>query len=154
MNGKACRSDSRVPVYVLVTIVIMVGVTLSQGYAAETQTYAVSSQRLQASSAEVIDSFQIEVTAGAFVGISNLPVGWFLDIDNEPSWLTKVKGQTIVGAASLTPDQLEKLNFQIQKNEFGDLKFNLTAEVSFTSDYEKIRVVHLDMTDFAVTHSR
>ncbi len=121
--------------------------------AAETGSYAVSISNVTASSGEVIVFFHLQVTAGFFVDVSNLPPGWNVAIDNEPSALTEINANTIVGAASLAPAELEKIKFVLEKREMEDVKFNLSGEVSFTKDYEKMRVVHLKMSDFIVTPS-
>ena len=126
---------------------LVVPASLARNASAKLST-KVSFPKLQASNGEVIGFFQVRVTAGAFLAISNLPIGWYLDINNKPSWQTEVKGNTIVGSASLSPDELNKMKFLIQEHEIGDLKFDLTADVSFTTDYEKWRVVHLKTSDF------
>lgn len=122
--------------------------------AAETQTYAVSFSNVKAASGEVIVSLQVKAIAGAFVGVLNLPVGWYVDINNDPSWQTEIKANTIVGAASLTPEDLRKLKFLVLKNEFGDLKFSITGDISVTKDYEKEHQLKLNMGDFAVRRMR
>ncbi|MGA2904970.1 MAG: hypothetical protein ABSD98_14135 [Candidatus Korobacteraceae bacterium] len=91
-------------------LMLLVGAT----NAAKTERYAVCDRHLQASGDESVVSFEIHVTAGAFRGISNLPVGWGLVIDNDAPWRTKVTANTGVGAASLTPEEFKKVQFVIE----------------------------------------
>jgi len=95
-------------------------------------------------------SFEVDVTAGAFESASNLPVGWYIAIDNDASWQTKITANTTVGAAALKPEEFEKLRFSIDKNESGGLKFRLSGIVSVTKDFQKSRPIPLKMGDFAV----
>ncbi len=46
---------------------------------------------------------------GAIEGVSNIPAGWRIAIDNDPSWMTKVTAQAVVGAAFLDGGHLPGL---------------------------------------------
>lgn len=116
--------------------------------AANTEQYTVSARALTVAAGERITNFEIHVTAGAFRGISNIPLGWGLAIDNDASWQTNVTANSGVGAASLTPEEFKKLHFVVEKNEFGDLKFNLSGAAYVTRDFEKTRRMPLKMSDF------
>lgn len=70
---------------ILVTSLSLNSIFSADAHAAEDQTYTVSFPNVKADSGEVIAEFQIRTTAAAFVGILNLPVGWYLDINNDPS---------------------------------------------------------------------
>ena len=113
--------------------------------------YTVSIPNVQLAPGEVVVSFEIDITAGAIASVSEIPVGWYLNLDNDASWQTTVKANTQVGAASLSSKDLRELHFVVRKNEFGDLKFNLAGVVSVTKDYQKEKHLKLQMTDFTVT---
>ena len=119
--------------------------------AGQTAEYTVSIPSPQISTGELVVSFEIDVTAGAFQSVSNMPVGWYLVVDNDASWRTKIEANTTVGAASLKPEDPRKLRFVVRKNEFRDLKFELAGAVSVTKDYQKERRLQLKMSDFALT---
>jgi hypothetical protein len=107
-------------------------------------------QHLQVATGERIVSFEIHVIAGAFRGFSNLPLGWRLEIDNDSSWQTGFKGTIDVGAASLTPQEFEKLRFLIEKAKFEIPKFHLSGTVSVTKDFETTTKIPLQMSDFVL----
>ena len=46
---------------------------------------------------------------GAIEGVSDIPAGYRLAIDNDPSWVTKVTAQAVVGAAFLDGGHLPGL---------------------------------------------
>jgi len=122
--------------------------------AGKTDIYTVSIPNLRVSAGESVVSFEVDVTAGAIQSVSNIPLGWYFVVDNDASWLTKIKANSTVGAASLKPEDLRKVQFVVKKNEFGDLKFELSGVVSVTKDYKKERQLRLKMGDFALTPSR
>lgn len=117
---------------------------------AQAQRYTVRVQHLQVAAGERIVSFELHMIAGAFRGFSNLPLGWRLVIDNDSSWQTGFKGAIDVGAASLTPEQFEKLQFLIEKAKFENPKFDVSGTVSVTRDFEKTRTIPLKMSDFVL----
>ncbi|HUA32513.1 MAG TPA: hypothetical protein VMA09_02830 [Candidatus Binataceae bacterium] len=119
-------------------------------FAQQTTEYIVSIPKLRVSTDDSVVSFEVDVTAGAFESASNLPVGWYIAIDNDASWQTKITANTTVGAAALKPEEFEKLRFSIDKNESGGLKFRLSGIVSVTKDFQKSRPIPLKMGDFAV----
>jgi len=120
-----------------------------------TDRYSVSISTPKAISPEErVVSFEVEVAASAIRSISHLPVGWHVVIDNDASWNTKITATATVGAASLTLHDLNSLQFVIDKNEFGDLKFRVTGAVSVTKDYATERLIRLDMRDFKIGHER
>jgi len=127
---------------------------ISTGNAEKVERYTVSIPHLRFFSGESVVSFEIDVSAGAIQSVANIPVGWYFVVDNDASWQTKITANSTVGAASLTAEEFKKLQFVIKKNEFGDLKFELSGAVSVTKDYEKEKQLALKMSDFAVAPRR
>ena len=126
-------------------------ILVTAGAAQRTAEYGVSIPNLPVAPGESIVSFEINVTAGAIQSVMNVPVGWYLVVDNDASWRTKIKANTTVGAAALKPEDFKQLRFVVKKNEFGDLKFKLTGTVSVTKDFQQERPIQLITSDFAVT---
>jgi len=50
--------------------------------------------------------FDLHVRSAMIIGFRRIPVGWQIDIDNDPSWVTEVSGTAVVGAAWLEPSAL------------------------------------------------
>jgi hypothetical protein len=118
------------------------------------QRSTLSLQSINISSSERIVSFEIRISAGAFRTISNLPLGWTVDIDNDASWHTTARGSLMVGAAALSPEEFKKLQFLIEKNEFEDLKFHVEGTISVTKDFQKTRKIQLNSSDFSLTPAK
>ena len=139
----------RLPRFIgLIGVFLMV--VASASAAEKTGLCAVSISNVTVSSGEVIGAFEIDVTAGVIETVQNLPVGWYLTVDNDASWRTKITANTTVGAASLTPEQLKKIRLVIRKDETY-LTFKLSGMVSVTKDYQKERKLELTTSDFAVS---
>ena len=117
--------------------------------------YSVSVQQLKgAAKEERVVSFEFKVAAGAIRSVSNVPVGWKIVIDNDPSWQTTVRASVVVGSAALQPEDLRSVRLTVEKNEFGDLKFAVSGVVSLTGNFESERGVQLAMQDFAIKSTR
>jgi hypothetical protein len=56
-----------------------------------------------------IMGFDFRVTSGRVSEMADVPAGWQIAIDNDPSWNAKIKGVAIVGAAALNALQLARL---------------------------------------------
>lgn len=111
--------------------------------------YSISIPDLKIPDGESVISIEINVTAGAFATFENIPVGWYVVIDNDASWQVSIKANTTVGAASLAPDEFKQLRFVIikEKNPRG-LEFGLSGVVGVTKDYEKETALPLKMDNF------
>jgi len=55
-----------------------------------------------------------------------------------------------VGAAALSPEQFQKLQLMVKKDETHS-KFAVSGTVSVTKDFEKERHIQLKMEEFGVT---
>jgi len=123
---------------------------VSAGTSQKAELTSVSIVNLRTSPGESVVSFEVDAAAGMVQSVQNLPIGWYLTIDNDASWRAKIKANTTVGAASITPEELGKIRFVIKKHELY-LKFALTGVVSLTKDYERERTIQLNLRDFAIT---
>jgi hypothetical protein len=95
---------------------------------------------------ERIIGFEVKITSGKVDSFLSVPIGWSINIDNDPSWQTKITGSFAVGAAALRPDLLSNI-IRIEKNESIDLRFNIEIDIIVTKDFEKERTIHLKMND-------
>lgn len=84
--------------------------------------------------------------------ISNLPLGWDVQVDNDPSWHTTIKGNIRVGAAGLGANEFCKLRIAIQKDTTYS-KFSVSGKVAVTTDFEKTRNIALVGGDFKLAAS-
>ena len=112
--------------------------------------YKVAIRQLQVPAGESIVSFEITLIGGRFVDVSNLPLGWHLEIDNDPSWQTEATGSVIVGAAWLAPETFKKLQLVIEKSDLPELKLSVSGTVSVSKNYETTATIPLKMSDFAL----
>jgi hypothetical protein len=113
-------------------------------------TYSISVPLLKTSAGERVVSFEIDVTAGTVQAVSNLPMGWYVVVDNDASWQTKVTANTTVGAAALSPEQFQKIQLVVKKDETYS-KFAVSGTISVTKDFEKKRHIQLKVEEFGVT---
>lgn len=63
---------------------------------------------------ERVTSFDIELRGARVWALPNLPMGWLVRVNNDPSWETSVSGSIIVGAAGLEPSAFSRF-FVIEK---------------------------------------
>lgn len=138
----------KVSACLLLSLCLILSVLSINAVAGSPQRSTLSVQTVRLAAGERIVSFEIRIKAGAFRTISDLPLGWTVDIDNDPSWDTKVTGSLVVGAAVLSADELKKLTFLIE-NE--DLRFQVEGTLAVTNDFVKTRNIQLHSSDFRLT---
>lgn len=56
---------------------------------------------LRLSPGERLSRFDLRISQGMVAGFCRAPVGWRIEIDNDPSWTSHISGIAIVGAADL-----------------------------------------------------
>ena len=66
-----------------------------------------------------ISAISLDVTHASIYYFSHIPLGWRIDIDNDPSWTTSVRAKAVVGAAFMNPTDFTGL-------------INLQPETGFT----------------------
>ena len=113
----------------------------------ENQVLMLSIPRLSLEPGERVSRFEMRLKAAAIHGITPIPVGWTISIDNDASWNTSIAGSIQVGAAAL--DAAFFRNFlTVRKNEFGDVTFSVSGEISVTRDFVNERSISLVNEDF------
>jgi len=133
-------------------IVIALGApVLLGGVRAQSQIVSVSVPALHVANKERIVGFEIHVRSGRIALLPNVPIGWNVSVNNDPSWNTVVKGSIDVGAAAMDPEFLRDfLVVEVERDAPSDMPFDLQGEVIVTSDFLSEKHMKLTMKDFAV----
>jgi hypothetical protein len=113
------------------------------------QIMSVSIPKLSLGKGERIVGFELHIRSGRIALLPNIPIGWNMSVNNDPSWQTVVKGSIEVGGAAAGADFLQ--DFMVIEKEPGtssDSPFDLCGEVVVTSDFKHERHIKLAMKDF------
>lgn len=148
MNSKSVKMT-----YIVFAFVALV---LSGGMRAQCQIMSVSVPALHVANNERIIWFEIHVRSGRIALLPNVPIGWNITVDNDPSWNTVVTGLAVVGAATMYSDFLHDfMVVEVQKDAPSNRPFSLEGEVSVTSDGGATeRRIKLSMKDFVTKGAR
>jgi len=123
----------------------------SCGVRAQCQIMSVSVPDLALGKGERIVGFEVHIRSGRIALLPNVPIGWNMSIDNNPSWNTVVKGSIEVGGAAADKDFLQDfIVIEKQPDAPSDAPFSLQGEVIVTSDFKSEKRIKLSMKDFAV----
>jgi hypothetical protein len=76
------------------------------GRADQGSTYHLSFRTLHFMAGERVSKFDLHFRSAMIIGFRSIPVGWQINIDNDPSWVTQVSGMAVVGAADLEASAL------------------------------------------------
>lgn len=68
--------------------------------------YHLYFRSLHALPGDRVSKFDLHIRSAMIVRFRTIPVGWQINIDNDPSWMTQVSGIAVVGAADLEPSAL------------------------------------------------
>jgi hypothetical protein len=120
---------------------------------------SVSIPALHTLKKERIVGFEVRVRSGRIAQLPNVPIGWNISVNNDPSWNTEVKGAIAVGAAALDAEFFRHfIVVEVQKAPPSEMPFALEGEVVVTSDFSTERAIRLSTKDFLVElqddHSR
>jgi len=122
---------------------------LGGSLAVKCQTLSVSIPSLHATAKERVVGFEFHVRSGMIARLPNVPYGWSISIDNDPSWNTVIRGSIAVGAASVDPEFFRDfLVIEVEKNAPSDMKFDLQGEVIVTEDFVNEKRIKLENSDF------
>lgn len=101
--------------------------------------------------------FVASIVSGRVFSLPNVPIGWSIAIDNDPSWRTSVKGTIIVGAASLDTKQ-DPAFFEhflvIEKEPGSDVPLDIKVELATTTDFAQQKKIFLKRSDLKVEPNR
>ena len=124
-------------------------VLASVGQMTHAQTFSVSIPSLHTSRGERVVGFELHVTSGRVAQIPNVPIGWNVYVDNDPSWNTAVTGSLIVGAAALGPNFFRDF-LTIEKNESLGIAFDVQGEIVVTTDFATERRIRIATEDLVM----
>jgi hypothetical protein len=91
---------------------------------------------------------QIELNAGSFESISNVPGDWHVTIDNSSSGDARLEAHAESDAMALTGQQLLSVGVQIRRTETTAKKFQISGEYVLASDREQERRIPLGAYNF------
>ncbi len=108
-------------------------------WASDISSLSVKFPKLDVQKNERVVALEMHVSSGMVDLISNIPIGWYVSLDNDAGWNATIKANIIVGAAALSADQLRNIVLNIKKNEFSGLKFAVSADVSVSKNFIDVR---------------
>ena len=140
----------------LIAVAVFFGLAFSSR-AEEGPTYRLSFPALRLMPGERVAKFDLHIRSAMIVGIRSVPVGWQINIDNDPSWQTEISGTAVVGAAFLSPSALRPwfLSLLPEPNRRPERRqaIRVNASMTLASD-DNIRVVELTNDDIRLTPSQ
>lgn len=121
------------------------------GSRAHAQSMFVSVPVLHIQKNERIVGFDLHVHSGRVAQLPNVPIGWNISVDNDPSWNTSVTGSIVVGSAALSAHFFRHfVVVEKEKSAPSDNPFALEGEIVVTSDFLAERTIGLSMRDFLI----
>lgn len=125
---------------------------LTEAGTAHSQFVLVSLPALHVGAAERIVGFHLKVTSGRIAQMADMPIGWSVSVENDPSWNTKIDASILVAAAAVDTSFFK--NFAvIEKERSAENPFNLVGEVDVSADFSKVRKIPVAMKNFVVRES-
>lgn len=113
------------------------------------QRYELTIPNLRLEPGERVVGFSVEVDSGRIASAPDVPIGWNLTIDNEPSWTTKLTATVIVGAAALDARFFRDF-VVIEKSSLGGAPFAVRCEVDVTKDWQSARHIQVSRADLVL----
>jgi hypothetical protein len=113
------------------------------------QFVSVSLSDVHMTEGERVVGFDFEVTSGRIAKITDVPIGWNVSVDNDPSWNTKIHASVIVAAAALDGSYFKDFAV-IEKESNTDAPFEIKGKIVVSTDFSKVREIQVGMKDFTV----
>jgi len=114
------------------------------------QILSVSIPALHLTGKERIVGFEFHLRSGMIARLPNVPYGWSISIDNDPSWNTRISGSLAVGAAALDVDFFRDfMVVEVEDPPWGP-PLDLSGEIIVTSDFLTERRIKLGKKDFVL----
>ena len=113
------------------------------------QFVSVSLPALHIGTGERVVGFHFDVTSGRIAQIPDMPIGWNISVDNDPSWNTKVDASIHVAAAAVDSSFFHDFAV-VEKEGNAESPFKLEGEVDVSTDFSKVRKIRVVMKDFTV----
>lgn len=126
-------------------------VMLSGGVNLIGQSTLVSISELGIQKRERIVGFEVHVHSGRIAQLRNMPIGWKITVDNDPSWDTFVAGSVAVGAAALDPSFFYRFMVVNPEEHTGaKTALGLDGQVIVTSDFIAEKTIRLSIKNFVI----
>lgn len=93
--------------------------------------------------------FGFEVTSGRIAQLPDMPMGWNISVDNDPSWNTRVDASILVAAAALDASFFKDFAV-IEKDGGAESPFELKGGVVISTDFSRTRTIQVAMKDFGI----
>ena len=117
--------------------IILVIASLVPSHALSGDKVSISTKNIDLGKGQRIAGFELNIAGGSIFGLSRVPRGWEIHIDNQPNWFTGVTGQAVVGAAALGPDFFEDDFITIEKAADKDVpELSLELVLLITTNFE------------------
>jgi hypothetical protein len=115
--------------------------------------FDVSIKHLELTKSERIIGYKLKITSGKISSLINVPIGWNVIIDNDPSWNTNLSGSIIVGAAALKAVYFRKF-VQIEQFAQKDVSFDVELEVITTTDFVIEKTIKFTKKDLVLNSGK
>jgi hypothetical protein len=74
-----------------------------------------------------------------------------MSIEDDANWISKVRGNSTIGAASLSPDELKRIVFLVRRNERENFNFDVSGTFTVSKNSERPQKIQATMQDFSLT---
>lgn len=149
------RRPSQVRLLATIGLLLLGSIWVQPLIAGSRERYRVCVKRLALRENERIGGFEIDLVGARIVSLEEVPLGWYVVLDNDPAWTPTIKGTISVGAAALYADGL-KISAVVEMEPQdaavpGARGFEVRGEVATTIDFEKDeRRIKLTTKDFEI----
>jgi hypothetical protein len=144
---------TRLERFVLSLTVAAAFVLLSAGAAAPRgRDVSLSLPTLQIGAGERVVGFRIQVTSGRIVRLPDVPIGWSVTVENDPSWNTKFEGAVIVATAAVDASFFKDFAV-LEKDEKSEDELEVNGEIDVSQDFSAYRKIQVKMKDFRLKQS-
>ena len=138
-------------------VALLLSSTRALDAAPRADEFDVSIVGLRYDPAERVSKFEFKISGGQVVGLPRIPVGWTLNISNDPSWSSEVSATAIVGAAFLQPTELANTIITVKVIPDELTKFPSAPQISKVTGYvylyriDSTRRIALGNDDFVMS---
>lgn len=141
-------SDGRkIIIIALLLLTVNVSTVAVRGQSApEKKEWSVSIPSLSVKAGERVVGFELRFKSARIVSMRDVPVGWDVHIENNPSWNASVTASALVGAAALDAGFFKHF-VRIEKNESLGIPFGLSGDVVVTRDFVKEHHIRISMRE-------
>jgi hypothetical protein len=110
---------------------------------------SISLPGLEIGAGERVVGFNFNVTSGRVAQLPDMPIGWNIAVDNDPSWNTTVDASIRVAAAALDASFFEDFAV-IEKEDRAESPFELSGKIVVSADFSHSRTIQVAMKDFVI----